>query len=186
MPSRQKLLLRNNALSAVASAGGACVVLGCVLPPCLAAAAVADLSRAGVIQLTRAYSQRLVGGGAEAGSLGLRHVGRDSTGCGCCVVWIERAFNLSCHVLVRQCSLQDRWEAPTLWQWQGVVSWAHSLRVAGVTPAAGIDIVVMTLNKTSTLLPGTEELYELMGIKVRARGARQPCFLKPVSKTPIR
>ncbi len=62
---------------------------------------------------------------------------------------------------------QDRWESPTLWQWQGVVAWAHSLRAAGAALGnRDIDVVVMTLNKSTTLLPGTLELYALMGIKV--------------------
>jgi hypothetical protein len=61
----------------------------------------------------------------------------------------------------------DRWEAPALWIWGGVIAWAQSLRETGTAPLGGpIDLVVMTLNRSTTLAPGTAALYAQLGIKV--------------------
>jgi hypothetical protein len=69
----------------------------------------------------------------------------------------------------------DRWGAPALWIWQGVVAWAQSLRATGTAPLGGpIDLVVMTLDPNTTLVPGTAELYAQLGLLVRrglSRGA---------------
>jgi hypothetical protein len=52
--------------------------------------------------------------------------------------------------------------ASALWQWPGVVGWARSLQAAGVTA----DIVVMTLDRGESLVPGVAALYEHMGLRV--------------------
>ncbi len=71
---------------------------------------------------------------------------------------------------------QERWGTPTLWQWQGVAGWAQSLIANGATPESGVDIVVMTLNKETTLVPGTADLYAAMGLKVRGAACMGACL----------
>lgn len=53
-----------------------------------------------------------------------------------------------------------------LWQWAGVVGWARSLQASGATAGGDVDIVVMTLDPKSTLVPGVAELYAYMGLRV--------------------
>lgn len=75
---------------------------------------------------------------------------------------------------------KDRWNSPTLWQWQGIVGWAQSLRASGAAFRYNVDIVVMTLDKTQTLVPGSLQLYENLGIRV----IEVPAFPVPKNQPP--